>query len=210
LYTRKVELNEDLAMKLIQLADKYVQNDLSEKCIDFLKSSVKPDNAGKIFDFACEQDIDLLKNFCINYLKRNIDVEHLPSLIQLTEKRPEIKENIFNFIFNNFDEVFNEYSTNWQFYEDFLIKNVDMSTISLFVNFIYWEHSEMRKTDKMFSDCRVSMFRESKGLIMQNTLGLKEACLTFAQKNFKEIQEKKISYELPNHFLADVALYSMT
>ncbi len=189
LYTREVELNEDLAMKLIKLADKYVQNDLSEKCLDFLKLTINSENVYKRFDFAFKQNLDELKDFCKNFLKNNLDTNSLPGLIQSLEKLPEVKPSVVTFIVNNFDKVYEKYSKNWPFYEDFLIENVDMSTILLFVNLIYGEHSEDE--------------------IMQKTHSLHKACFDFAGRNLKEIHQKGLAYELPKKFLVDLALSAM-
>ncbi len=217
LYTREVRLNEDLAMKLIKLADKYVQNDLSEKCLDFLKFTIKSENAFRRFDFAFEQNLDELKDFYENYFKSNIEVKSLPDLIQYLEKLPEVRLSVVNFIVNKFKEVFKEYKNNWSFYEDFLIKNVDMSTISLFVNFIYWKYtdkykmSEEEKKEKKEEEEEEEEEEDSEAgeEIEQNTLRLNQACFDFAERNFKEIHQTGIALELPNKFLADLAILVM-
>jgi len=196
-------------MKLLILADKYVQADLSEKCFDFLRFTVKSDNAYKILDFACEQNLDFLKNICKNFLKNNIKISSLPNRIQYIEKQPdqdskELRASTMNFIVNSFEGVYKKDEKNWPFYEDFLIRNVNMSTISLLVNFIYWKSSEFIETSKIFYGKH--MFEESEEEILQNTRRLKQACLAFAERNFKEIHQKGIDLELPNKFLVDLAL----
>ncbi len=198
-------MNEDLAMELAKLADKYVQNELSEKCLDFLKFSINSDNVLKRLDFAFEQNLDQLKDFCKNFLKKNIEVKSLPDLIQYLEKLPEVKANVASFIVKKFNFVYKEYEKDWPFYEDFLIKNIGMSTISLLVNFVYCEHSEIIETSEMFSG-KTWVYEEVKDQLLQNTLRLNQACFKFAKRNFKEIHQKGVSRDLPKRFLMNLAL----
>ncbi len=205
-------MNDSLAKKLIILADKYVQNDLSEKCVDFLKLKVSSENVYETLDFAEEQNLVELKNFSSNFLMMKLDIDNLSKLIQyLSDKQDsfsEIKSFASSFIVNRFAKIHKRYEDNWESIENFLIRNIDIGTFSLFVNFIYWKDSEIIEKKKMFS-CEKEDFEESKELILQKTANLKLACFDFAKRNFKEILNKGISTDLPNKFLADLALFIM-
>ena len=212
LYTREVKLDDDLAKKLIELADKYVQNDLSEKCVDYFNSKMSSENVYEILDFAWERSVDKLKNSCYNFLKKNIDANNISGLIQYLEKLSdedcteddlEAKANAVSFILNKFAKVYEKNEKNWKICEDFLIKNIEMKTISTFVNFVYWQYSEIIERNKMFY-CGLQVLKESKDSIKQGTVSLKRALLDFSQRNFQEIREKNIILELPNQFLADL------
>jgi len=212
LYTREIQLNDDLAKKFIELADKYVQNDLSEKCVDYFNSNMSSENVYEILDFAWERGVEKLKNSCYNFVKKNIDVNNVSSLIQYLEKLSdedcteddlEAKANGVSFILNKFGKVYEKNEKNWKVCEDFLIKNIEMKTFSLFVNFVYWKYSEIIQKNKMFY-CGLQVMKESEESIRQGTESLKGALFAFAQRNFPEIREKKIILELPNQFLADL------
>ena len=69
LYYGEVKKDEDLAMKLFVFADKYVQNDLREKCVDFFKFNLNSDNVYKILDFTRQENLSSLKDWCLNLLK---------------------------------------------------------------------------------------------------------------------------------------------
>ena len=66
----------------------------------------------------------------------------------------------------------------------------------------------MIETSKVFY-CGREMFERTKDLTMQNILSLKQVCLTFAERNSKELREQKISGEFPNRFLMDLVLYAV-
>ena len=205
LYTREVRLDEDLAMKLVQLADKYVQSDLSEKCLDFLKFTINFENIYKRLEFAYEQNLDDLKNFCKNYLKRNLDAAKILDYLQFLEKNsdPELKVGAVSYIVNNFYTVCQEYEKKWQSFEDFLVKSVDTSTISLLVKLTNPKDSGIITTTGLIYT-RTGGWEDLDKAMEKRTVNLKQACLTFAQKNFRKLREKNICQEFPNSFLMEL------
>ena len=64
--------DEDFAIRLFAFADKYVQNDLREKCVHYLKLNIHSDNVYKILEFARQEDLIPLKDQCLHFLTKKI------------------------------------------------------------------------------------------------------------------------------------------
>jgi len=76
LYCYEIEGDENLVFNLFAFADKYVQPDLNEKCLNFLKEKANPDNIYIILDFARRENISHLKSWCLNFLRSTIDASN--------------------------------------------------------------------------------------------------------------------------------------
>ena len=62
LYCNEARPDLDLVLKLFVLADKFVQDDLSKRCLQFLQNNTNTDNVYAILDFAREENIDHLRS----------------------------------------------------------------------------------------------------------------------------------------------------
>ena len=140
-----MKLNEDLAIKLFPFADKYVQSDLSEKCVNYLKHKINSFNVYKILDFARLQNLSLLKDWCLDLLKK-INRDTIVGLVDYLNKQKdpefaqedlELRNLTLAFVMNNFIEISKDQKAPPTFYEDFLIKNIAFETILDLGKFIY-------------------------------------------------------------------------
>jgi len=141
-----VKLNEELAMKLFTFADKYVQNNLREKCISFLKHKINSVNVYKILDFARQENISLLEGWCLDFLNR-INTHNVFWLVEYLLSKPNdpefVQENLklrdiaLPVVLNNYLEIFQDQRAPPTFYEDFLIKNIALDTVVDLGKFIY-------------------------------------------------------------------------
>ena len=214
-------------MKLIKFTDKYLQNDLNEKCMDFLTSNLSSDNVYSILDFARQENIHRLINWCMKFLKNNLTTHNISRLIQYLyrQSNPDFaKENLelnskaLSFITTHYAKLCHEDKTNAKFYEDFLIQNINIDTIVLFAKFLYsrgyQETIRFAPPDSFTAENFASLVETSqssvekaKSAFEQNIIPIRNASFTFAAKNFKQLAAKGISKALPNSFLSDLILY---
>jgi len=82
LYCDEIPKEVDQVIKLFNIADKYLQNDLTERCMDFLKYNIILDNVYTILDFAQKEDISPLKAWCMQFLRNNLNTKNLSGLIK--------------------------------------------------------------------------------------------------------------------------------
>jgi len=187
-----VDLN--LAIKLFQFADKYLQDDLSEKCVDFFTyglASITSDDVEIILGLL-HQEI-----WCITFFNNNLEVNNLSGLIQYLsqENTPDGKVNdyAFNFVMKNISEIFKDDNMNTsKLCEDFLIKNITIDTVLRIVHVMY-DNKERSNT--------------SKKIPQEKSVNLKKACFDFAKNNFKTLQENNIPEKLPNTVLSELIFY---
>jgi len=83
----------DRTMKLLTLADKYLQEDLCEKCIYSLVFRINMENIYKILDFAHEKDIPQIKTWCLKHFKEKITIHNVANLIEYLDHQVEFKED---------------------------------------------------------------------------------------------------------------------
>ena len=182
----------NFAIKLLEFADKYTQDDLNERCLDFLIFSMNSENVYAILDFARQEGIVQLESWCMKFLKNNLTINSVSGLIQYLDQQntPDLglKDSAFNFIIDRSRKIFQEEN---KLCEDFLIKNISMDTIAKTVNFMYDSKDQII---------------ERKEIPQENIINLRKACFSFAKKHFKMLQERKIPEQLPNAFLSDVIL----
>jgi len=72
LYSDHIELDEDLALDLIQQADKYSVPDLKKLCEQFLPVHLSPDNYVKLANLAELLDATLLREAAVTYIAKNV------------------------------------------------------------------------------------------------------------------------------------------
>ena len=98
IYCEEVKLDTDLALKLLPLADKYILKDLSNKCLNVLAHSLTIDNIYSTLDFAREEDILSLKNWCMTFLKENMNKANMYGLVKYLdqEHQPEFTKDNLN------------------------------------------------------------------------------------------------------------------
>ncbi len=74
LYTSQVELNESLALELLQQADKYSVLSLKNLCEKYLKTRIRFDNYVAIVNLADLLDIDSLREIAMKFMMKNLRV----------------------------------------------------------------------------------------------------------------------------------------
>jgi len=184
-------------MELLRISDKYVQNDLYEKCSSYLKYNINPENVLPILDFACHKDLYPIQGWCIKFLKANITADNIPQVIKyLNQKHDEeetiqehleLRDKAIHFVIEN-SKAINLRESNLKLYEGFLIDNIQIDTIVKISDFIYNQRFEWVPTQAL----------------QQVKTNVKDALFAFAKANFKELKEKQITRKLPIAFLEDL------
>ena len=84
IYCNEVELNEDLALSLISLADEYGLVELKDICGEFLSGDIRWDNAVELANAAEKFEVSILSNAILEYVTSNLsalpDKEDLSAL----------------------------------------------------------------------------------------------------------------------------------
>jgi len=132
--------------KLYTLADKYVQHDLQKKCLDYLTDNINIENVYEILDFAQEENTPDLKYWCLKFFEYNLNIEDIAGLIEylldgqedqyFKEDRQEFIEKALTFTIDKYSTIYENENGDMEFYEDFLIKNIEMSTILPLAKFL--------------------------------------------------------------------------
>ena len=191
LYSDDVQLDEKLAFKLFTLADKYVQDDLSAKCTDFLKYNLTSENVYTILDVSRQENILHLRNWCFNFIKEKIDIKNVHGLVEYLAKQnnPELaKENIelrdkaICVIHANYQEIPQDQKN---FYENFLIKNITFDTIFPLINFISGHNYKREKPKLIAKPKEINAFPPP-------------SWNTTVNKEESESEKKKLEPEIPN------------
>ena len=194
LYYEEVEFNDDarLAIKLLELADKYVQDDLYDKCMDFLMYNINAKNLPLVFEIAHQQNWNHLRGWCLKSLPSDLTVNDLSELVKLQyhqglTKDVDLRDKTINLVIEMFQKISLD-ENHFSLFEDFLIDNLNTDTILTILNFIYDQSSQ--------EDAR----RTSK----QETIKLKNALFDFGKENFQELRETQITKKFPQPFLEDL------
>ncbi len=215
LYYGEVKPDEDLAIQLFIFADKYVQKDLREKCLDFLKSNINQDNVYKILDFARQENLSLIRDWCLNFLKEKINAKNISGLVEYLneqEENPEyaqenleLRDKAINVITNNYRKIFEP------FYEDFLIKNLTYDTTLALVKFISGHnHNKVVRHHGLHGENnKEELIEKEKEKLKPHTINLRAVLYKFVQRNLKTLTENQTAKQLPNSFLVDL-LRNMT
>ena len=84
IYSNKVELNETLALDLLNAADKYLMKDLKYLCEEFLSQNLSLRNIVNLAQIAEAEDLSMLRKaitkFVPKYLQRILENKHLYKL----------------------------------------------------------------------------------------------------------------------------------
>ncbi len=137
----------DRTIKLYTLADKYLQEDLQEECLNFISQNINRENAYKIFDFALRENILEVQNLLSEFLQKNVNINNVIGLIESLGRHENsefhdvtlrIRVVTFIFILNHFfdpDEDENEKGSQ-QAYENFICENIEMGKVPTLVRFL--------------------------------------------------------------------------
>ncbi len=214
IYQDKVNLDVSLAFRLYSLADKYVQNDLCNKCLLFLRGQINFESIYAILDFAFKENLPMLKNSCLKFFLENLSfkkkdlytvgyldrqsIENVVGLINYLDRQEDLEFNedhkdfrncAFNFIIEHFSEIHRIEGVNMNLYENFLIKNIALETISALALFL-------ERSDE---------WPENKKAIFERFLKeLREEAFGFVQKN---ITRSNMGNNLSSNFLGDFTRY---
>jgi uncharacterized protein (DUF1697 family) len=213
LYTGQVKKDQDLVIKLFHFADKYLQNDLREKCVEFLKYDINQDNVYKILDFAHQEDISHLRHWCVDFLKDKINLNNISSLVEhlnkqndpeLAQENLELRDKVIYFLTNNYIEATK--NQNMPVFEDFLIKNIALETVSTLANFVSGCPVKIQVSCELFSKSnhkgeRVEGLKEK---LQPVTINLRDALYGFVQTNLETLTQTKIIEKIPHEFLVDL------
>ncbi len=130
IYYGQVELHEDLAMKLLILSDKYLQDDLKQKTLDFLLHHITVDNVYRILDFARQENLLHLKKQCIDFLCCQISTMNGTPLFDYLDKpqnlefiyneNHELRSRVAEKVLENYVQFFKKKKPNLKLYQEFL------------------------------------------------------------------------------------------
>lgn len=212
LYFDDVQLDENIALKLLPLADKYLQNDLADLCHDFLIENMNWENVFKILDFARLENIQTLKNCSLKFIKQKITVSNICGLIIYLEKQSNpaflqenlaLKDKAFNFIIDNFAQIYqNRENNNLPLLQEFLIKSVEIETIIPISSLVCSENYE-----KLIS-CHNNK-KLAKEVVEKEMSNLRGAVYRFTDENFEKLKEIKIARYFSQDFLLDFVSYQI-
>ena len=202
--------NEDQAIKLYALADRYSQQDLCEECVNYLSYSLKENNVYRILDFAHQENIHKTKTWCLKFYKDNLSIKNMIGLIEylgrqedseFKEKNKEFRNIAFNFILHNFSRIYKKKKESMQIFEKFLLKNIEMDTLLASARFLR-SQDKLKKTMKSyFSDEGEKTIPQRKTFWEE----IEEAVLSLIHKNIKTI----LASETPEDFLRDFTISAL-
>jgi len=220
IYVEEFKLDIDDALKLLTLADKYLQDDLYEKLMNSVKYHLSFKNIYKILDFACEKNILDLKKSCLKWLQIKLKIDNTSELIKYLDdqkRKPEpdqdilkLYDEVLDFVIVRYVQISQNYQDHIQFYEDFLIKNLQVDIILKIIKLIFQNNPTQPIINKSLGG------RLTQGQINKETsafeskaMTLRNAVFTFVEKNFEAIKSKKIDLEFPTAFYSEFVSYLM-
>lgn len=187
IYYEEVDFHDDvhLAIKLLGFADKYVQHDLYERCMNFLTYNINFENAHTIFGFALQQNFPHLQGWCLKSFLNNLTVNDIYELIkqqkdhqEFSKVDPDLRDNTIRHVIKIFQKTSLDQKV-FKLSEAFLIDNLNCDTIFKISNFIYGQN------------CK-------------STAKLKGILCDFAKENFQDLKDKRITRKFPRAFLEDL------
>jgi len=163
------------------LADKYVQEDLQDRCLKILVHSLAEGNIQDIFAFARKQDIALLKNWCLKFIRDGLDIGSLTRFIEYLENQKnseyekenhQLIEKTLNFILQDISKIITiqlKTKERLDFLGDFLGKRLTAQNIVKFTwKFPSFENEMTTLRDAMFSFVYTNLkFLEEKRLFQE-------------------------------------------
>jgi len=216
IYCSQVKLDDlKFAIDLLLFADKYLENNLANKCFSFLLFEINLENVYQILDFATEQNNSYLWDQCKSFLMRKIGKCNILDLINYLDRTCnsvfgkgllDLKEKTVKFVVDNFTNIHKNYRSNISSFEDFLIKNIDFKTLENFVNFIERESSGFLPESDKCSEYNNSG-KKAKANLEKIIVNLNKELFNFVTKNIHEIRERGIHKALSSTFWADLVVF---
>jgi len=212
IYCGKIQdLNDDLAFKLQSFADKYLQNDLNQKCIDYLTLPMDPKNVYKILDFACRQNNHEVLNLCTTFLVQTTNLENISQVIEYLNRSQHpnfaaydhrLRDKAFDLALDAYLNSSKQQNRDLQFYEDFLITNLAINNIQMFLRFFWVDGS------KSFNPFQIrnEPSEDDKNCLVQCARKLRNPVFNFVKENIKEVTETT-SIFIPDFFWRDFTLF---
>jgi len=100
LYLGKTVLNETSAIDMLDLADKYLLDDLKTFCENYLQLNTTVENCIKTFETACNYELPTLKKWMLSFFQKNVrklverkDFEETPKASYLVLLKMHWEEN---------------------------------------------------------------------------------------------------------------------
>ena len=209
---KKRNLQEDnIALKLIQFSDKYLQEDLREKCIDFLQYTLTEENVYRRLELAHKENLPTIEKWCIPFLENTMEFEKVRDLIEhLNKESPEFDKNNLplqkiarDLVVKNYITIIIEQKKKVGFYDEFLAKNVRINTFVKLAKLPYSDgYKELIRNNRNWRDYERAK-QESIDLLKQSTANLRFALFAFARENYEKLEEKKHIEKLPKAFLEE-------
>jgi len=160
LYSGTVDVNLSETARLLLLARQCQQEDLYHKCVNILVRNMTPGNSCWMFDFACERDIDLLKDWCIKFFQENMSFDNIMkwSKYWQSQKYPQdetenrqVIEKCVDFLLKDLFKLMSGDKESLKLFESFLVQSVSMQNIvKLSECFPHYQLKMTNLTDALF------------------------------------------------------------
>jgi len=208
IYCNEIPQDVHLIIKLFNLADKYLENDLTEKCLDFLKFNINADNVYAILEFARKEGIPALSEWCLQSFQNHLSSENVSKLIkyldhqhleEVKSENLELRDKALNCVMTNFKEIYRENQESFHFYENFLTSNIEIKTIEKFAKFIGNSDIQSQISE---NEGEKNEFNSEKVISK-----LADAVFDFVWKNYKIIQNKDLEFNFPKDFFLGLVSY---
>ncbi len=202
-------------MMLYIFADKYLQEDLCEKCVRSLNKRIKQDNVYKILDFAHERNISETAARCFSFFQNRLTINNIAGLIEYVERKEDseldrLKNIAFSFVLDRFFDIYENEKGNMQLYESFLIVNIEMDNLSTFVDFLSNSY-KLAGNEIEGSDSEEFHFGwrgpKTKDIFDERTIKIKEAVFDFIHENVNTVMTRKVSEDFSKDFFRDFTKY---
>jgi len=209
LYCKEIKIEDgdvNFALKLHGFADKFLQQNLQDECVDFLISNLASDNVYLILDFARQENIPRLKNCCIKLLQVNLNINSISGLIKYLEQQDlsqeeniQLRNRVISFILGEYGDISMKET------EAFLINNIAMENIKIFLNFLCPQSST---NSSYFTGNAWALEEKAGDDFEKDTANLKNAVSRFVLANIDQIKQSNITQSLPQNFLLDLVSYA--
>ena len=141
LYCNEIDLHGKpltVAFELLDFADKYLQGDLNDRCLEYLRSNINSKTALPIFEEASARNLQNLMPWCVERLKNNITLTNVSELVQslISKYSHELRDKVFDWILKNYFEIYQKQNKSLRLFEEFLTKNIGRKTIGRIFQFI--------------------------------------------------------------------------
>jgi len=216
LYCDKINVNVSQAMKLLFLADKYREEDLQGRCVNILIYNITSFNVYEMLDFAREQDLVLLKDWCVKFFQHRLTLKNITGFIKYLEgqNNPDYRqensrliEKAVDFVLKNLSVIIEEVNTKEgvKLYTDFLIKHVSNKNLVKFTLLFRNNDDNDKTSNPIIFSKEMAVLRETvfkfvyKNLPCLNRRYLEEISdefhSHFEKHQFMKIQEESILQE---------------